>query len=191
MKFLHQKLLVTDLNIKDASVLYEIFLCLPFFNMWKGGRCNSIIFLLCRCLHWVDRSTRWVTRNPSGRTTFPMWFHAESSNLTSNSSRFYSLTTHPSQGQTLSNVVIYLKVTSRTDDIAGIYVTLPRVKRLTDLIILRHFDYKILLMKPSKSLLAEIERLDKLYTTETQLRFDQWFVTFFSLLFPKQNFAYN
>ncbi len=40
--------------------------------------------------------------------------------------------------------------------------------------ILRHFDYKTLLMKPSKSQLAEIERLDKLYI-ETQLRFAQWF----------------
>ena len=58
----------------------------------------------------------------------------------------YSITTHKSQGQTL--------------------------KRLADLIILRHFDYKVLLTKPSKSQLAEIERLDKLYI-ETQLRFSQ------------------
>jgi hypothetical protein len=86
----------------------------------------------------------------------------------------YSITTHKSQGQTLNNVVIDLKLPSRTDDIAAIYVPLSRVKRLTDLIILRHFDYKTLLMKPSKSQLAEIERLDKLYI-ETQLRFAQWF----------------
>ncbi|CAF4602628.1 unnamed protein product [Rotaria sp. Silwood2] len=86
----------------------------------------------------------------------------------------YSITTHKSQGQTLNNVVIDLKLPNRTDDIAAIYVPLSRVKRLNDLIILRHFDYKTLLMKPSKSQLVEIERLDKLYI-ETQLRFAQWF----------------
>ncbi|CAF5110573.1 unnamed protein product, partial [Rotaria sp. Silwood1] len=75
----------------------------------------------------------------------------------------YSITTHKSQGQTLNNVVIDLKLPNRTDDIAAIYVPLSRVKRLTDLVILRHFDYKTLLMKPSKSQLIEIERLDKLY----------------------------
>ena len=76
----------------------------------------------------------------------------------------YSITTHKSQGQTLNNVVIDLKLPSTTDDIAAVYVPLSRVKRLTDLIILRHFDFKTLLMKPSKSQIAEIERLDKLYT---------------------------
>ena len=85
----------------------------------------------------------------------------------------YSITTHKSQGQTLNKVVIDLKLPNGTDDIAAIYVPLSRVKRLSDLIILRHFDYKILLTKPSKSQLVEIERLDKLYI-ETQLRFAQW-----------------
>ncbi|CAF4677613.1 unnamed protein product, partial [Rotaria sp. Silwood2] len=66
----------------------------------------------------------------------------------------YSITTHKSQGQTLNNVVIDLKLPNRTDDIAAIYVPLSRVKRLTDLVILRHFDYKTLLMKPSKSQLV-------------------------------------
>lgn len=86
----------------------------------------------------------------------------------------YSITTHKSQGQTLQKVVIDLKLPNRTDDIAAIYVPLSRVKRLTDLIILRHFDYKTLLMKPTRSQVAEIERLDKLYI-DTQLRFAQWF----------------
>ena len=86
----------------------------------------------------------------------------------------YSITTHKSQGQTLKNVVIDLKLPNATDDIAAIYVPLPRVKRLADLIILRHFDYKVLLTKPSKSQLAEIERLDKLYM-ETHLHFSRWF----------------
>ncbi|CAF4248904.1 unnamed protein product, partial [Rotaria sordida] len=86
----------------------------------------------------------------------------------------YCITTHKSQGQTLNNVVIDLKLPNETDDIAAIYVPLSRVKRLTDLVILRHFDYKVLLIKPSKSQIAEIERLDKLYS-ETQQRFSEWF----------------
>ncbi len=86
----------------------------------------------------------------------------------------YSITTHKSQGQTLKNVVIDLKLPTENDDIASIYVPLSRVKRLADLIILRHFEYKVLLMKPSKSQIAEMERLDKLYT-DTQKRFFEWF----------------
>ena len=86
----------------------------------------------------------------------------------------YCITTHKSQGQTLSKVVIDLKLTNETDDIAAIYVTLSRVKRLAALVILRHFDYKVLLIKPSKSQVAEMERLDKLYL-ETQTRFVDWF----------------
>lgn len=84
----------------------------------------------------------------------------------------YCLTTHKSQGQTLNKVVIDLKLPNETDDIAAVYVPLSRVKRLTDLVILRYFDYKVLLIKPSKSQLAEIERLDKLYL-ETQARFPE------------------
>ncbi len=86
----------------------------------------------------------------------------------------YSITTHKSQDQTLKNVVIDLKLPTENDDLASIYVPLSRVKRLADLIILRHFEYKVLLMKPSKSQTAEMERLDKLYT-ETQRRFPEWF----------------
>ncbi|CAF4931276.1 unnamed protein product, partial [Rotaria sp. Silwood1] len=86
----------------------------------------------------------------------------------------YCITTHKSQGQTLNNVVIDLKLPNENDDITAIYVPLSRVKRLTDLVILRYFDYKVLLIKPSKSQLAEIERLDKLYS-ETQKRFSEWF----------------
>ena len=86
----------------------------------------------------------------------------------------YSLTTHKSQGQTLNKVVVDLKLPNETDDIAAIYVPLSRVKRLTDLVILRYFDYKVLLIKPSKSQLADIERLDKLYL-ETQAHFPELF----------------
>ena len=56
----------------------------------------------------------------------------------------YCITTHKSQGQTLSKVVIDLKLPNETDDIAAIYVPLSRVKRLADLVILRNFDYKVL-----------------------------------------------
>ncbi|CAF4318295.1 unnamed protein product [Rotaria magnacalcarata] len=86
----------------------------------------------------------------------------------------YCITTHKSQGQTLNKVVIDLKLPNETDDIAAVYVPLSRVKRLADLIILRQFDYKVLLIKPSKSQIAEIERLDKLYI-DTQTRFPDWF----------------
>ncbi len=84
----------------------------------------------------------------------------------------YCITTHKSQGQTLSNVVVDLKLPNETDDIAAVYVPLSRVKRLVDLIILRKFDYKVLLIKPSKSQLMEMERLDQLYL-ETQKRFPE------------------
>ncbi|CAF1508180.1 unnamed protein product [Adineta ricciae] len=66
----------------------------------------------------------------------------------------YSITTHKSQGETLNKVVIDLKLPKDTDDIAAVYVPLSRIKRLTDLIILRNFDYKVLLIKPSKSQVA-------------------------------------
>ena len=74
----------------------------------------------------------------------------------------------------MNNVVIDLKLPDRTDDLAAIYVPLSRVKRLTDLIILRPFDYKILLIKPTASQVTEMERLDNLFV-ETQLRFAQCF----------------
>ncbi|CAF1647928.1 unnamed protein product, partial [Adineta ricciae] len=86
----------------------------------------------------------------------------------------YSITTHKSQGQTLTKVVIDLKLPKDTDDIVAVYVPLSRVKRLDDLIILRHFDYKVLVIKPSKSQVAEMQRLDKLYM-ETQMHFSEWF----------------
>jgi len=85
----------------------------------------------------------------------------------------YCITTHKSQGQALNNVIVDLKLPNETDDIAAIYVPLSRVKRLADLVILRHFDYKVLLIKPNKSQLAEIERLDKLYS-ETRMRLSEW-----------------
>ncbi|CAF1033917.1 unnamed protein product [Rotaria sordida] len=86
----------------------------------------------------------------------------------------YCITTHKSQGQTLNKVIIDLKLPNETDDIAAVYVPLSRVKRLVDLAILRPFDYKVLLMKPNKSQVAEMEQLDQLYIN-TRLRFPEWF----------------
>ena len=86
----------------------------------------------------------------------------------------YCITTHKSQGQTLGKVVIDLKLPNETDDIAAVYVPLSRVKRLTDLVILRPFEDKVLLIKPAPSQLAEIKRLDQLYN-RTEKRFSQWF----------------
>ena len=84
------------------------------------------------------------------------------------------ITIDKSQSQTLNKVIVDLKLPNETDDIAAVYVRLSRVKRLTDLVILRPFDYKALLIKPNKFQLAEIERLDKLYL-ETQTRFFELF----------------
>ena len=86
----------------------------------------------------------------------------------------YSITTHKSQGQTSKNVVIDLKLPIENDDLASIYVPLSRVKKLADLIILCHFDYKVSLMKLCKSQIAEIDRLDKFYT-DTKKRLSNWF----------------
>ena len=82
----------------------------------------------------------------------------------------YCITTHKSQGQTL-----------RTDDIAAVYVPLSRVKHLADLVLVRYFDYKVFLIKPSKSQVAQVERLEKLYS-ETQIRWDDWFWCFLSVI---------
>ena len=86
----------------------------------------------------------------------------------------YCITTHKSQGQTLSKVVVDLKLPNETDDLAAVYVPLSRIKCSPDLAILRPFDYKVLLIKPNKSQLAEIERLDQLYEN-TRLRFPNGF----------------
>ena len=62
----------------------------------------------------------------------------------------YYITAHKSQGQTMDTVVTDLKPPNETDDIAAIYVSLSHVKRLADLVILRHFDDSRLCIKPSK-----------------------------------------
>ncbi|CAF1460739.1 unnamed protein product, partial [Adineta steineri] len=60
----------------------------------------------------------------------------------------YCITTHKSQGQTLSKAVIDLKLPNETEDIAAVYVPLSRLKCLIDVAIFRPFDYNVLRIKP-------------------------------------------
>jgi hypothetical protein len=55
-----------------------------------------------------------------------------------------------------------LKLPNENDDIGTIDEPLPSVKRLADLIILRHFDYKFLL-------------INQVNLNLTQSRFTEWF----------------
>ena len=59
----------------------------------------------------------------------------------------YCIITLESQDQTLNKVVVDLKLPNDTNDIAAVYVPLSRVNRLVDLIIIWHFDYKVLTIK--------------------------------------------
>ncbi|CAF2623614.1 unnamed protein product [Rotaria sp. Silwood2] len=72
----------------------------------------------------------------------------------------YSMTTHKSQGQTLSKIIIYLVMPPGPVEVASIYVPLSRVKRLDDLLIVRPFDFTALQVKPSTAQLEELKRLD-------------------------------
>ena len=98
----------------------------------------------------------------------------------------YCITTHKSQGQTLSKVVIDLKLPNEPDDIVAVYVPLSRVKRLADLVILRHFDYTVFVIKPSKSQAAEMERLDEPVFIDSD--WFCWLVLMFSLGYTKWRF---
>lgn len=75
----------------------------------------------------------------------------------------YSITTHKSQGQTLSKIIIDLNMPPGIVEVASAYVPLSRVKQLTDLIILQDFNIKTLQVKPSKAQLAEMARLNALF----------------------------
>jgi hypothetical protein len=72
----------------------------------------------------------------------------------------YSITTHKSQGQTLSKIIVDLVTPPGPIELASIYVPLSRVKRLADLIILRPFEFEVLQVKPSNAQLDELNRLD-------------------------------
>jgi len=72
----------------------------------------------------------------------------------------YSITTHKSQGQTLSKIIVDLVIPPGQVELASIYVPLSRVKRLQDLIILRPFEQQVLQLKPNNAQLEELKRLD-------------------------------
>ena len=74
----------------------------------------------------------------------------------------YSMTTHKSQGQTLSKIIIDLVTPPGPVEVASIYVPLSRVKRLDDLLIVRAFDFPTLQVKPSTAQREELKRLDKI-----------------------------
>lgn len=74
----------------------------------------------------------------------------------------YSITTHKSQGQTLSKIIIDLVMPPGPVEVASAYVPLSRVKRLDDLVILRPFAFASLQVKPSRAQLEELNRLNKI-----------------------------
>ena len=74
----------------------------------------------------------------------------------------YSITTHKAQGQTMSKVVVDLRLPPGREEIASRYVPLGRVKSRRDVAILRDFPFSALQVKPSKAQQAELDRLDKL-----------------------------
>lgn len=74
----------------------------------------------------------------------------------------YSMTTHKSQGQTLSKIIIDLVMPPGPVEVASVYVPLSRVKRLDDLLIVRPFEFAALQVKPSTVQREELNRLDRI-----------------------------
>ncbi|CAF1369352.1 unnamed protein product [Adineta ricciae] len=162
----YQKQLAKEINKKVNEINSLLSLTLIIHrNLGQNFLLNtSQTFLLFQTISIESLSNFIFNQIENSQLIFPSNFILNSTTNSSISIR----------GQTLNKVVIDLKLPKDTDDIAAVYVPLSRVKRLTDLIILRHFDYKVLLIKPSKSQVAEMQRLDKLYM-ETQMRFSEWF----------------
>ncbi|CAF3643931.1 unnamed protein product, partial [Rotaria socialis] len=77
----------------------------------------------------------------------------------------YSMTTHKSQGQTLSKIIIDLVMPPGPVEVASVYVPLSRVKRLDDLLIIRPFEFAALQVKPSTAQREELKRLDRIAKT--------------------------
>ncbi|CAF2058057.1 unnamed protein product [Rotaria magnacalcarata] len=74
----------------------------------------------------------------------------------------YSMTTHKSQGQTLGKIIIDLVMPPGSVEVASVYVSLSRVKRLDDLLIIRPFEFAALQVKPSTAQREELKRLDRI-----------------------------
>lgn len=87
----------------------------------------------------------------------------------------YSITTHNSQGQTLSKIVIDLNMPPGIVEVASAYVPLSRVQQLTDLVILRDFNIDVLQIKPSKGQITELNRLNTIFEA-TKRRYSHYFV---------------
>jgi hypothetical protein len=85
----------------------------------------------------------------------------------------YSITTHKAQGQTMSKVVVDLRLPPGREEIASRYVPLGRVKSRQDIAILRDFPFSALQVKPSKAQQAELDRLDKLNEVTLE-RYRSW-----------------
>ncbi|CAF1314365.1 unnamed protein product [Rotaria sp. Silwood1] len=82
----------------------------------------------------------------------------------------YSMTTHKSQGQTLGKIIVDLVMPHGPIELASVYVSLSRVKRLDDLLIIRPFEFGTLQVKPSTAQIEELKRLDKI-AQSTRKRF--------------------
>ena len=86
----------------------------------------------------------------------------------------YSITTHKSQGQTLSKIVIDLNMPPGIVEVASAYVPFSRVQQLTDLVILRDFSIDVLQVKPSKGQIMELNRLNAIFE-QTKHRYSHYF----------------
>lgn len=93
-----------------------------------------------------------------------------------------SITTHKSQGRTLTKIVIDLNTLPGMVEVASACVPLSRVQRLTDLVILQDFSVSALRVKPSNRQITEHDQLAAIYE-QTKRRFAQYFILF--------NFSYT
>ena len=79
----------------------------------------------------------------------------------------FAITTYKAQGLTMGKIVVDLQLPPTASQVASIYVPLSRVKRAEDIVILRHFDMKVLQVRPTSAQNAELKRLHEL-DRETQ-----------------------
>ncbi|CAF1538455.1 unnamed protein product [Adineta ricciae] len=70
--------------------------------------------------------------------------------------------TYKAHGLTMNKIIVDLQVPLTTLQVASVYVSLSRVKRAEDVVILRSFDMKVLQVRPSLAQDTELKRLDEL-----------------------------
>ncbi|CAF1272418.1 unnamed protein product [Rotaria sp. Silwood1] len=85
----------------------------------------------------------------------------------------YSITTHKAQGQTMSKVVVDLRLPPGKEEVASRYVPLGRVKSRKDIAILQDFPFSALQVKPSKAQRVELDRLNRLNEVTLE-RYQTW-----------------